>query len=72
MNPVDQRRLLRFEGFRRGDVRLDHELFDELVRFEALGDHHARHKPAFVEDDLALRQVEIEGPRRSRASLSRK
>ena len=69
VHPVDQGRFLGFEGFRRGDIRLDHEFFDEPVRVEALRHDHLRDKPTLVEYDLAFGKIEVEGPRRSRASL---
>ena len=46
VNPVDQRRLLRFKRFGGRDIRLDHEFFDEPVGFKPLRHDDARHEPA--------------------------
>ncbi len=48
------------ERRRHGLVRGQHELLDEAHAVEALVAHDARHLPRFVEDELRLRQVEVE------------
>ncbi len=60
VNPVDQGRLAVFQALGRRHVGLDHHLFDELVRFQALGNIDACDPPLVVEADLALGQIEIE------------
>ncbi len=60
VNPVNQRRLLRFESLGSGHIRLNHEFFDELMRIEPVGHHHMRDKAATIEHDLAFRQVKVE------------
>ncbi len=50
-----------FQRFGGGDVGSDHELFDQLVAVKALASLDPGNAPLAVEDDAALRQVEIEG-----------
>ena len=59
MNAVDQWLFAFFQGFRRGDIGLDHEFFDQPVRVEPLGHDHLVDLAIRCEQDLALRHVEI-------------
>ena len=61
MHAIDQGRALGFKFFGRGDVGRDHELLDQPMRVEAERGSDAAHAPGFVELDLALGQIEVEG-----------
>ena len=60
MHPVDDRRALGFQGLGRGDVGLDHELFDQAVRGQPVGRDDALDPAVLVDQDLALGEIEIE------------
>jgi hypothetical protein len=49
-----------FQRFGGGDVGGDHELFDQLVAVETLAPLDARDIALGIEDDAALRQIEVE------------
>ena len=69
MDAVDQALPLGLERLGRGDIGLDHELFDELVRVEPLGHDDAVDRAVGLEQDLSLGQVELERLARIAAAL---
>ena len=64
MHAVDQRGALGFQRFGGGDVRLDHEFFDELVRVQPFRRDNALNHAMGIEDEFALRQVQFQRPAR--------
>ena len=69
MDAVDQPLALGLQRFGRRDIGLDHELFDELVRVEPVGNDDAVDRAVRLEQDLALGQVELERLARIAAAL---
>lgn len=60
MHAVGQRLLLRLQRLSRGDIGLDHEFFDELVRVQPFRDDDAVDRAVRLEHDLALGQIEFQ------------
>ena len=60
VDAVDQRLALCLQRFGGRDIGLDHELFDELVRVEPVGNDDAVDRAVRLEQDLALGQVEFQ------------
>ena len=57
---VDQRRMRGLQRLGRRDIGEDHEFLDQFVRLQPLRPAYADELAVGVEDQLALRQVEIE------------
>ena len=62
--------LLLLQGLGGRDIGLDHDLFDQPVRLEALAGETSVDDALLVEHDLALRQSRSSGARLSRAAVS--
>ena len=60
MHAVDERDTCALQGFGGGDVRQDHELFDQAMGFEALRRDHAVDGAIGFEKDLAFGEIEVE------------
>ena len=60
MDAIDQRRALGFERLGRSDIGGDHEFLDQTVRIEPGRADDRPHPALVVEQNLALRQVEVE------------
>ena len=60
MDPIDQRLLLAFQRLGGRYIGLDHELLDQPVGVEAVGNHHAVDRSVRFQQDFSLRQVEFE------------
>ena len=69
MDAVDERLELGLQRLGRGDIRLDHELLDELVRIEAVGNDDLVDRAVGLQQDLALGQVEFQRLARDAAAL---
>jgi hypothetical protein len=62
VHPVDRGHLHPPEVAGHGFVGGDHELLDDAVRHVALGAHDGRDAALQIEQDLLLRQVEVDAP----------
>ena len=60
VHAIDEGRARAFKRFCRGDVRQDHELLDQTVRFQSFGRDHAIDGAIGFQQDFAFRQIEIE------------
>ena len=60
MHAIDQRQRFLLQRFGGSNVGKDHELFDELVRIEPLGDDHAIDRAVCLEKNFSLGNVEVE------------
>ena len=60
VDTIEQWRCLGLERFGGGDIRLDHEFFDELMRIEAIRRDDTFDEAMRVEDEFALREIEFE------------
>ncbi len=69
MDAVDQLLPLCLERFGRGDIRLDHEFFDQLVRIEAIGHDDPVDRSVRLQQYLAFGQVEFQRFARIAAAL---
>src|SRR6476659_7617834 len=56
----DEGRPRAFKRFCRSDVRQDHELLDQTVRFQSFGGDYAIDGAICLQQDFAFRQIEIE------------
>ena len=59
VNAVDQRLALLLQRFGGADIRLDHHLFDKLVRIEPLRHENPIDGAVRLQQDLALRHIEL-------------
>ncbi len=60
MHAVDEGKALFLKRLGGCDVRLDHEFFDQPMRFQTLGRHHAIDLAFRVEENFAFRQIKVE------------
>ena len=60
MDAVDERRFFPLDVARRGLVRREHELLDDLVRHVPFGPEDVGHAALEVEHDLGLGQIEVD------------
>ena len=60
VDAIDERRLLVFQRFGRGDVCQHHELLDELHGFQPLAIGDGFHLAVFAQNDPPLGQIEVE------------
>ena len=60
VDTVDERPVLRLRRFGGADIRLDHELLDELHGFEFLADADSANAALTVDIDLVFGEIEIE------------
>ena len=66
-----KKRHLVLRQFRGRDIGGDHELLDQAMRGQSLGRHHALDQPMGIEDQPALRHVELERRAAVTGSLER-
>ena len=62
VHAIDQRHARLFQRLGGGDIGEDHEFLDQPVRLQPLRRDHAVDGAVALEQDLALRQIEIERP----------
>ena len=60
MGAIEQRRMRGLQRFGGGDIGEDHEFLDQPMRLQPLGPAHANEASLVVENELALRQIEVE------------
>ena len=60
MSAIEQRRMRGLQSFGGGDIGEDHEFLDQPMRLQPLGPPDADEASLLVENELALRQIEIE------------
>ena len=60
VDAIDEQYLALFETFSGRDIRLDHEFLDKLMGIEPLRRHDPLDEPVGIEDELALREIELE------------
>ena len=60
MGAIDQLLAMLLQGFGRRDIGQDHEFFDQPMRFEPRRNDDAVEGAVFLQQDLALGQIEIE------------
>ena len=70
MGAVDELLAVLLERLGRRHIGEDHELLDQAVRLQPLRDHDAVEGAVWLEQDLALGQVEIERRAALRACLA--
>src|SRR5271165_932962 len=60
MSAIDQRRMRGLQSFGGGDIGENHEFLNQPMRLQPLRPTHARQASLIVENEFALRQIEIE------------